>query len=106
MLPHSSYQKPAVSAISFQMFLLRNARLYIFPSGWPMGHTIPKFLTDAPTALPDLSITVTVKPFNERARAVAKPTMPAPITIADLFMASPQPLSNGEGTNLPKYLIN
>jgi len=51
-----------------------------------MGHNIPKFLTEAPTALPDFSITVTLSPFNERARAVASPTIPAPITIADLLM--------------------
>src|SRR5665213_2004817 len=86
MLPHSSYQMPVASAISFHTFLLRNARLYIVPFGCPTGHIIPKFLTEAPTALTDLSMTVTVKPFKESALAVARPTIPAPITIADLFI--------------------
>src|ERR1039458_5388553 len=86
MLPHSSCQKSAFSAISFQIERLRIARLYILPSRWPIGQTIPKFLTEAPTACPDLSITVTRKPFIDNALAVAKPTIPAPITIADLFM--------------------
>jgi len=48
-----------------------------------MGHTIPKFLIEAPTALSDLSKTFTENPRSANALAVASPTIPAPITIAD-----------------------
>jgi hypothetical protein len=47
---------------------------------------MPKFLTEAPTALPERSITVTLNPFKASARAADKPTIPAPITIADLLI--------------------
>src|SRR5580692_11657770 len=48
-----------------------------------MGHTMPKLRMEAPTAFSVRSKTFTVNPFFARALAVASPTMPAPITIAD-----------------------
>jgi hypothetical protein len=49
-----------------------------------MGQIIPKLRMEAPTAFPLRSSTVTLYPLLPKANAVARPTMPAPITIADL----------------------
>src|SRR5271170_4223153 len=54
----------------------------IAPVACPMGHTIPKLRIDAPTAISLRSKTVILYPLIARARAVARPTMPAPIIIA------------------------
>src|ERR1700744_3344674 len=83
--PTSSCQMLASVHISFHILRDSKALSYNGPVACPMGHIIPKFRMDAPTACSLRSKTVTLYPRLASALAVAKPTIPAPITIADEF---------------------
>src|ERR1700712_870957 len=69
--------------ICFQMLRDSMALSKSGPVAWPIGHIIPKLRMDAPTARSLRSNTVTLYPRKANARAVARPTMPAPIMMAE-----------------------
>src|ERR1700761_8755480 len=87
MDPTSSCQILASVQISFHILRDNMARSNSGPVACPIGHIIPKLRMDAPPERSLRSNRVTLYPRKAKARAVARPTMPAPIIIARLFEA-------------------